>query len=124
MFLESAVLVSTMLLTVWSSTLVKYMVARIRPENMKVDYHGYSFPSWHATMAVLFYGLVFYFLCTTIKENKIKIRIWYLLSVFAILIMYSRIYLNVHWFSDVVWWVVLWSFWLIVGILVYKKFKK
>jgi membrane-associated phospholipid phosphatase len=34
---------------------LKYLVARERPENMIIEYGGYSFPSGHSVFAVLFY---------------------------------------------------------------------
>ena len=47
----------TMFLGVSMSVAMKYLVARTRPENMIIEYGGYSFPSGHSVFAVLFYGL-------------------------------------------------------------------
>lgn len=81
--------------------ILKQIFARPRPDLMLVQEFGYSFPSGHAMVSMAFYGLFIYILF----HSKIKKIIIYLLSlIILILIMLigvSRIYLNVHYFSDV-----------------------
>lgn len=119
--IEIIILVWVMGWTVMSSTLVKYLVWRIRPDNMIMEYSWYSFPSWHSTMAVLFYGLLFYIIKDKIENRKIKIFIATAFVIFTILIIFSRIYLSVHFFTDVIWWIILWSIWLLIWIILYSK---
>lgn len=114
--------IMTMLVTVWSSTLVKILVKRDRPENMIIDYHGFSFPSWHSTMAVLFYGLLLFIFLPKIKSQFIKKILIILSIIIGVLIIFSRIYLSVHWFSDVIWGILLWTFFLIFSIYLYKSY--
>lgn len=124
LYLKIWILVWTMFATVWSSTLVKFLVERDRPENRIFEYHWYSFPSWHSTMSILFYWLVLYFILEEINSKVVR-KILIVFSLFlSTLVIFSRIYLSVHWLTDIIWWILLWNFWLIIWVLVYKKFKK
>jgi undecaprenyl-diphosphatase len=62
--------------------------------------HSFSFPSNHATLSVVTYGLLAYFVARTysgVRRQRIAIATGLLIA----LISFSRLYLGVHWFSDV-----------------------
>jgi undecaprenyl-diphosphatase len=62
---------------------------------------GYSFPSGHSLMSFAFYGLLIY-LCYMYIENKVvRWVLIILLATLVFLIGFSRIYLRVHYASDV-----------------------
>lgn len=76
----------------------------------------FSFPSGHATISVAFYGLLFYFLI----RNSSSFKTWGVLItmafVFWMLIGISRLYLCVHYFSDVIAGYILGFLWLLLSI--------
>ena len=80
--------------------LFKEVIQRARPLNAIVAEAGFAFPSGHATTAVVFFGLLVHLVLKSNFSRSFKISS--LISVFLILLIgFSRIYLNVHWFSDV-----------------------
>ena len=82
--------------------LLKLLFMRDRPyELMIIDEVGYSFPSGHAMAALGFYGFIIYLLWHFNLAKSAKIIFSVLLGVLIILIGVSRIYLGVHYASDV-----------------------
>jgi undecaprenyl-diphosphatase len=117
-------LFTTMFLGVSITIALKYLVARERPENMIIEYGGYSFPSGHSVFAVLFYWLLVYLFWNIIKNTLVKYSILIFAVIMWILVMISRLYLSVHYFTDVISWFLIWVLWLIFGIFLYKKLEK
>lgn len=62
---------------------------------------GFSFPSGHSFISIAFYGLIFYFIFDFAKSRIAKILSIFIGCSIVILISFSRIYLGVHWPSDV-----------------------
>jgi len=61
----------------------------------------FSFPSGHSFISIAFYSLIFYFIFDFAKSRIVKILSIFIGSAMVILISFSRIYLGVHWPSDV-----------------------
>ena len=61
----------------------------------------FSFPSGHSFISIAFYGLLFYFIFDFAKSKTIKILSIFFGVAIVVLISFSRIYLGVHWPSDV-----------------------
>lgn len=78
---------------------------------------NYSFPSGHAMGSTFFYLFLFWLL----SQNKNPAR--FALLAFPLLIGASRVFLGVHWFSDVIAGYFLGFFWLATTLLVSKQFK-
>ena len=89
------VIVTTLL-----NQLLKNVFQRGRPIDSIIEEYGYSFPSGHSMVSMAFYGFLIYLVY---KSNiKYKGLIVGLLSVLIVLIGISRIYLGVHYLTDVI----------------------
>ena len=84
--------------------LIKEIVQRPRPpiELRMVEESSFSFPSGHAMTSTAFYGLIIYFVFKNVKDKKVRNTICITLSILVFFIGISRIYLGVHYASDVV----------------------
>lgn len=96
---------------------------------MLVQEKGYSFPSGHSFVAVAFYGFLIYLIITSNWNKKVKIVSSLFLTVLILLIGISRIYLGVHYPSDVTAGFIGGTIYLIIFIeiikgVVYEKKKK
>ena len=101
---------------------IKHIVRRPRPNVLRlVEESGYSFPSGHSMISVAFYGLVIYFVYKNINNKYLKWALISLLSLLILTICFSRIYVGVHYFTDVVGGFFLALAYLIVYIYIYNK---
>lgn len=105
--------------------LLKEIVMRIRPDMMPIIAEtGYSFPSGHSVTAVCFYGYLAY-LCWSQGRGDIVRRGSVIAAVCMILgIGISRIYLGVHFPTDVIGGYIGGLMWLSLSILVLDYVKK
>jgi membrane protein DedA with SNARE-associated domain/membrane-associated phospholipid phosphatase len=117
---HSLLLVSALAAGLVSELIIKSVIFRARPFNSLVHISGYSFPSAHTVMATIFFSLLLY----SFKDD-IKNKLWKGFFICGniglfIIIGFSRIYLNVHWLSDVIAGFALGLFWLTFLILLFK----
>ena len=83
--------------------ILKNIFTRNRPVDINlIDEKGYSFPSGHSLTCMAFYGFIIYLICRSKLSRKIKILLTLLLVLLIILIGISRIYLGVHYATDVI----------------------
>lgn len=82
--------------------ILKYIFKRSRPTEFRIiDESGYSFPSGHSMVSMAFYGYLIYLVYKNIKNKYLKWILIVVLSILIVLIGISRIYLGVHYTSDV-----------------------
>lgn len=102
---------------------LKFIVKRPRPSDLFLIVEtGYSFPSGHSMVSLSFYGLLIYFIYKYFKNKKLKIFLITFLSLIIILIGISRVYLGVHFVSDVISGFLLSLSYLMIFIKVINKF--
>ncbi len=82
--------------------ILKIIYMRERPESALINEIGSSLPSSHSMCSIAFYGLVIYFIQKYIKNVKIRYIFITFFAILILLIGFSRIYLNVHYMSDVI----------------------
>jgi undecaprenyl-diphosphatase len=104
--------------------LLKRILRRPRPTEFRiVEETGYSFPSGHSMVSMAFYGYLIYLIYRYIKNKYIKWLLIVLLSILICLIGISRIYLGVHYTSDVLGGFLLSISYLVVYISLIKNLK-
>lgn len=82
---------------------------------------GYSFPSGHATMSITFYGLIIFLVWQNIKNVLLKWILTILLVLLIIFIGISRVYLRVHYASDVLAGFCIGLMWLFLSLWILKR---
>lgn len=107
------------------NTLFKVIFMRARPDiNHLVIETGYSFPSGHSMISMAFYGYLIYIIYTHKDNARFRWLLISLISILVLLIGISRIYLGVHYTSDVVGGFCFSIAYLIIYISIVKKIIK
>lgn len=108
---------------------LKAFFGRHRPyEYFLVQQKGFSFPSGHAMITLCFYGMAAYLYLRNRKLDSKKVLIWLGTIVFIGLTGFSRIYLGVHWPTDIIAGYsagFIWIYLCILGVeIAHKKLKQ
>lgn len=82
---------------------LKFILERPRPTEYRIiNETGYSFPSGHSMVSMAFYGFLIYLIYKYVKNRYLKIFSICGMSLLIVMIGISRIYLGVHYTSDVI----------------------
>jgi undecaprenyl-diphosphatase len=107
---------------------IKLVIDRPRPTNELIQVLATgdepSFPSTHALHAIMFYGFIFYLSPRLIKNKAARNLLRSILILLILSTMLSRIYLGVHWFSDVLGGIFLGGLLLAATIALYRHYAK
>ena len=105
--------------------LLKLLFQRQRPVFPMIDGHSnYGFPSGHGMLAVIFYGLIAGWIAVSVKNKWYRSTIIFFLALLVLLIGYSRIYLRVHYATDVLAGFCVGMIWLTFCVWIVNLFNK
>ena len=105
--------------------IIKHIIQRPRPTyHTLIKETGYSYPSGHSMISMAFYGFLIYLIYKNLKNKALKITLITFLSLLILAIGLSRIYLGVHYISDVIGGLLISTSYLILYInIINKKIK-
>ena len=93
----------------------KHIFKRERPNIKRLVYEkGYSFPSGHMVSSISFYGFILMFIINMTIGLPFKIIAFIVLTYLIYKIGYSRIFLGVHYLSDIIGGVLIGSSYLLL----------
>ncbi len=85
-----------------TSQVFKFIFRRARPDGLSlVSASGYSYPSGHTMVSCAYFTFIVYLLCQRISNKFWKTLLIIFSTIMILLIGFSRIYLGVHYLSDV-----------------------
>ncbi len=104
------------LFSIWIfNEVLKELFQRDRPNILQlVHVDGYSFPSGHAMISFAFYGLLIFIFCRHLHNKGMRVFILTIMGTLIILIGLSRVYLGVHYASDILAGFLVGFIWVVV----------
>jgi membrane protein DedA with SNARE-associated domain/membrane-associated phospholipid phosphatase len=103
--------------------LLKVFFHRPRPIQQLITAHGYSFPSGHAFIATIVYGFLIYVTWRLLKSEALRFTISAISILLIVLVGISRIYLKVHWLTDVLGGYAAGLAWLVLSVIIVNTMK-
>ena len=96
---------------------LKSIFQRVRPQlpDPWIVEPGWSFPSGHAMGSLVVYGMLAYFVILIVTNRTLRYCIIVLATTLVVIIGFSRIYLGVHYFSDIAAGYCAATFWLVLS---------
>ncbi len=117
-----SIIINLIVITVLNQIL-KHILQRPRPTEFRIiEETGYSFPSGHSMVSMAFYGYLIYLIYKYVKNKNVKWISIVLLSILICSIGISRIYLGVHYTSDVLGGFLISVSYLVVYTLIVNRF--
>lgn len=105
--------------------ILKNFFARERPLTPLLEAaKGLSFPSGHALNAVTFYGLMGYIVARTVRNKPMRRTLIVAFALIIIMIGVSRVYLNVHYLTDVIAGYSVGIIWLLFSLWSIRKLER
>ena len=116
-------IISNLVIVTILNQLLKNILQRPRPNEFRIiEETGYSFPSGHSMVSMAFYGYLIYLIYRYVKNKYLKWNLIVLLSILICTIGISRIYLGVHYTSDVLGGFLISISYLVIYISAVNKF--
>lgn len=103
------------------NAIIKGIYERARPSQIQplVEIGGYSFPSGHSMGSVIVYGGLLFLILRSLRSAQLKFIVSLLISFLVLGIGVSRIYLGVHFLTDVLGGFSLGFAWLCISIALF-----
>ncbi len=118
---EAIVFVVVLVMTLIINVVLKEVIARPRPAiDPLADLESYSFPSGHSMSAFVFYTLIARLIYHSTHKSELGFMLAFLSILLIFLVGLSRIYLGVHYFSDVVAGFI-GGFWIVVTAILIER---
>lgn len=116
------ILVATALSAITTIEIFKRIMPRARPQIVPhlVTEINASFPSGHAAMSTVIYLMLAALLLQTIREQRLRRLIWTIAIALPVAIGLSRLYLGVHWPTDIMGGWLFGTLWVLAAIRVLK----
>lgn len=91
------------ILTIITNQVIKRLIRRPRPNHIRlIKEGGFSYPSGHAMISIALYGFLIYLVMKKVKNKYLKISLLTLLIFIILLVGISRVYLGVHYPTDII----------------------
>lgn len=105
------------------NAIIKNIYQRPRPDQIEhlVEQGGYSFPSGHSMASLILYGSILFLFLKITKNRQLKWLLGFIMTVLIVAVGLSRIYLGVHYPSDVIAGFSLGLSWLCMTIAIYGQ---
>lgn len=122
---QEAIFYLTNILGIWIlNESIKAIFKRQRPDVVKlVHASGYSFPSGHSMVFMTAVLILIFLITNYIKNRHIVFILSTIIIVYAFIVGISRVYVGVHYLSDVLSGWTFAAIWSLISILIYKKIK-
>jgi membrane-associated phospholipid phosphatase len=108
--------------------LFKLLIERPRPSANLVDVMiketNFSYPSSHAYFSILFLGIIIYLLNKYLTNGPLKLALSLFLGFLILVVGLTRVYLGVHWYSDMLAGFLFGGFFLSLLIMGYNLWKQ
>ncbi|NQI33722.1 phosphatase PAP2 family protein [Streptococcus suis] len=110
--MEASLILASFAVMGVASTALKYVYQRPRPSiEWLIDTIGYSYPSWHTASTMMIAGAVVIIIQQRMKKGALKLLLQAGMLILAALVAISRIYIGVHFPTDII------GGWLLAGFL-------
>jgi undecaprenyl-diphosphatase len=106
-------------------SLLKLFFQRARPlDPIYEAARGFSFPSGHSMSSMTFFGLLIFIVWDKVENKTLKWSLSILLTLIILAIGFSRVYLRVHYASDVLAGFALGLIWLVISLWVIGRLER
>lgn len=101
--INTCIVLNLLGISILNNLIIKNMVGRDRPSGINIITEtGKSFPSGHSAVSMVVYGYLIYLIYNYVKNKKLKYILIGILSILILVVGFTRIYLGVHYTSDVI----------------------